>query len=132
MNLYDAHGDIWYDVLWHSEMGERDIFRKYQLPKFKKGGVFGGTFVMWIDPPYDKNPEKRIRQIENAVRQELLDASDILNIVKRFEDFERGTKAGKINVLMGLEGLSHIGEDIDRINYYYDEFSVRTMMLTWN
>ncbi len=49
VNLYDAHGDIWYDVLWHSEMGERDIFRKYQLPKFKKGGVFGGTFVMWID-----------------------------------------------------------------------------------
>ena len=46
MNLYDAHGDIWYDVLWHSEMGERDIFRKYQLPKFKKGGVFGGTFFV--------------------------------------------------------------------------------------
>lgn len=132
MKIYDAHGDIWYDVVSHSMKGERDIFRKYQLPKFQKGGVFGGTFVMWIDPPYDEDPPKRIKEIEKAVRQELIDAADILNIVKRFEDFEKGTGAGKINVLMGLEGLSYIGEDIDQINYYYDEFSVRTMMLTWN
>lgn len=132
MNLYDAHGDIWYDVVKHSQKGERDIFRKYQLPKFQKGGVFGGTFVMWIDPSHDEDPKKRIKEIEKAVRQELEDASDILNVVKKFDDFEKGTKEGKINVLMGLEGLSYIGEDIDLINYYYEEFSVRTMMLTWN
>lgn len=132
MKLYDAHGDIWYDVVSHSQKGERDIFRKYQLPKFQKGGVSGGTFVMWIDPPYDEDPKKRIKEIEQAVRQELVDAADILNVVKQFDDFEKGTKEGKINVLMGLEGLSYIGEDIDQISYYYDEFSVRTMMLTWN
>ena len=39
MKLFDAHGDIWYDVMMHSEKGERDIFRKYQLPKFQKGNV---------------------------------------------------------------------------------------------
>lgn len=33
---------------------------------------------------------------------------------------------------MGLEGLSYIGEDIDQINYYYDEFGVRDIMVTWN
>ena len=132
MKIFDAHGDIWYDVMMHSEKGERDIFRKYQLPKFQQGGVSGGTFVMWIDPPNDAEPGKRIKQIEKVVKQELRDAEDILNIVKCFEDFTNGTETGKINVLMGLEGLSYIGEDIDRINYYYDEFSVRTMMLTWN
>lgn len=132
MKIFDAHGDIWYDVMMHSEKGERDIFRKYQLPKFQQGGVSGGTFVMWIDPPNDAEPRKRIKQIEKVVKQELRDAEDILNIVKCFEDFTNGTETGKINVLMGLEGLSYIGEDIDRINYYYDEFSVRTMMLTWN
>ena len=132
MKLFDAHGDIWYDVMMHSEKGERDIFRKYQLPKFQKGNVSGGAFVMWVDPPYDEDPKKRILQIEQAVRQELEDAKDILNIVRKYEDFQKGTEEGKINVVMGLEGLSYIGEDVDRINYYYDEFSVRTMMLTWN
>lgn len=132
MKLYDAHGDIWYDVMIHSEKGERDIFRRYQLPKFRQGGISGGTFVIWIDPPHHENPESRIKQIEAAVRQELEDAKDILNIVREFDDFDKGTKAGKINVMMGLEGLSYIGEDIDQINYYYEEFAVRTMMLTWN
>lgn len=130
--LFDAHGDIWSDVTVRSLKGERDIFRKYHLDKFKKGQISGGTFVMWIDPPYDDDPQKRIRQIEQAVRQELKDADDILNIVKTYNDFETGTKEGKINVLMGLEGLSYIGEDIDQINYYYDEFHVRDIMLTWN
>ena len=130
--LFDAHGDIWSDVTIHSLKGERDIFRKYHLDKFKKGNVFGGTFVMWIDPPYDEDPKKRIKQIEAAVRQEIEDSKDILNIVKKYEDFEKGTAEGKINVLMGLEGLSYIGEDIDQINYYYDEFGVRDIMVTWN
>ena len=132
LKLYDAHGDIWYDIVQHSQKGERDIFRKYQLPKFQKGGVMGGTFVMWIDPPHDEEPVRRIKEIEKAVKQELEDAADILNIVRKYEDFEKGTKEGKINVMMGLEGLSYIGEDIDQINYYYEEFGVRTMMLTWN
>ena len=33
--LFDAHGDIWSDVTIHSLKGERDIFRKYHLDKFK-------------------------------------------------------------------------------------------------
>lgn len=102
LKLYDAHGDIWYDIVQHSQKGERDIFRKYQLPKFQKGGVMGGTFVMWIDPPHDEDPKRRIKEIEKAVKQELEDAADILNIVRKYEDFEKGTKEGKINVMMGL------------------------------
>ena len=132
MNLYDAHGDIWYDVVQHSLKGERDIFRKYQLPKFKKGGVFGGSFAVWIDPPYDADPVKRAKQIEIAMKQEMEDAKDILNIVKVYDDFEKGTKEGKINALVALEGLSYIGEDIDKIDYYYNEIFARTMLLTWN
>ena len=132
MKLYDAHGDIWYDVLQHSLKGERDIFRKYQLPKFQKGGVFGTTFAVWIDPPYDSEPEKRMEQIVKAMKQEMEDSADIVNIVKKFDDFEKGTREGKINAMVGLEGLSYIGEDIDQIDRYYDEIFARTMMLTWN
>jgi membrane dipeptidase len=132
MKLYDGHSDIWYDVMLHSEKGERDIFRKYHLNKFQKGGVFGGTFVVWIDPPHDEDPVARVNQIEVAMKQEMQDSKDILNIVKTFEDFDNGTKAGKINAVVGLEGLSFIGEDIDKINYYYDEIFARTMQLTWN
>ena len=46
----------------------------------------------------------------------MIDSADLLNFVTKFEDFEKGTKAGKINVVTGIEGLSQIGEDIDMID----------------
>ena len=48
----------------------------------------------------------------------MIDSADLLNFVTKFEDFEKGTKAGKINVVTGIEGLSQIGEDIDMIDYF--------------
>lgn len=48
------------------------------------------------------------------------DSADILNFVKKYDDFEKGTKEGKLNIVTGMEGLSQIGEDIDMINYFYD------------
>ena len=131
--IFDGHGDIWTDVTCHvMDHGERDIFRKYHLNKFREGHVTGGIFVIWIDPPNDKDPAARSKQIVTSIKQEMVDAADILNFVTKFEDFEKGTKAGKINVVTGMEGLSQIGEDIDQIDYFYHEVGVRHAMLTWN
>ncbi len=38
--------------------------------------------------------------------EEFEEASDILNIVKKYEDFDKGFKENKINVLVGMEGLA--------------------------
>lgn len=131
--IFDGHGDVWTDVTCHAvDHGERDIFRKYHLKKFQEGNVTGGIFVIWMDPPYDKDPVARSKQVVASIKQEMIDASDILNFVTKFEDFEKGTKAGKINVVTGMEGLSQIGEDIDQIDYFYNEVGVRHAMLTWN
>ena len=131
--IFDGHGDIWTDITCRStEHKERDIFRKYHLRKFQEGNVTGGIFVIWIDPPYDKEPVKRSRQIVDSIFKEREDAADILNFVTKYSDFHKGTESGKINVVTGMEGLSQIGEDIDQINYFYDEVGVRHAMLTWN
>ena len=131
--IFDGHGDIWTDVTnKRIKNKERDIFRKYHLEKFQKGGVNGGIFVIWLDPPYDADPVKRSKEIVESIQCELQDASDILNPVKKFSDLAAGTAAGKINAVTGMEGLSQIGEDIDLINYFYDEVGVRHAMLTWN
>ena len=131
--IFDGHGDIWTDVTCRmTENGERDVFRNRHLEKFKKGGVNGGIFVIWADPPYDNDPVKRSAQIVECIKQEMQDAGDILNIVREFDDFEKGSRSGRINVVMGMEGLSQIGEDIDMIDMFYDEHDVRHAMLTWN
>ena len=131
--IFDGHGDIWTDVTCkHIDKGERDIFRRYHLDKFKKGNVTGGIFVIWIDPPYDNDPVKRSAQIVESIKQEMEDSKDIIRYVKKFSDFEEARKEGKLAVVNGMEGMAQIGEDIDMINYFYDEVGVRHAMMTWN
>lgn len=131
--LFDGHGDVWTDVTCKRvDHNETDIFRKYHLKKFQAGKVTGGIFVIWIDPPYDQDPPARSKQIVESIKAEMIDSADLLNFVTKFDDFEKGTKAGKINVVTGIEGLSQIGEDIDMIDYFYNEVGARHAMLTWN
>ena len=75
---------------------------------------------------------KKKEQIVESIKAEMIDSADLLNFVTKFDDFEKGTKAGKINVVTGIEGLSQIGEDIDMIDYFYNEVGARHAMLTWN
>ncbi len=53
---FDSHGDIWTDVTCRRiEHQEHDVFRRRHLKKFREGNVSGGIFVIWIDPPHDKD-----------------------------------------------------------------------------
>ena len=46
---------------------------------------------------------------------------DVVNIVKKYSDIDKGISENKINILIGLEGLSHIGRNIDLLDYFYME-----------
>lgn len=129
--VFDAHSDIWSDVTVRTLRGETDIFRKYHYERLKKGGIEGAVFVMWIDPPYDKEPAARLKQIMDAVKKEAACCQDILRIVHSYGDIQKAKEDGVFYVFIGCEGLSGIGEDIDRIDMLY-EYGARHASLTWN
>jgi membrane dipeptidase len=129
--IFDGHADIWTDITGKMlNNHEQDIFRKDHLHKFRRGGVRGGIFVMWTDPPYTDNPKKRMDQIVACMEKELDLSKDIIRVVKTYEDFA-DTGDQRIKVLIGMEGMSHIGSDIGLIQTYYD-LGVRHASLTWN
>ncbi len=131
--IFDGHCDIWTDITSRRcEYGEDDVFRRRHLDKFHQGGVGGGIFVIWNDPPFDADPVKRSAQVVKSLKAELEQASDILNPVTSFDDFQKGDEAGKINVVTGMEGMAQIGTDVDLLNYFYEEAGARHGMLTWN
>ena len=77
--LFDGHGDVWTDVTCKRvDNHETDIFRKYHLKKFQAGKVTGGIFVIWIDPPYDKDPAARSKQIVQSIKEEMIDSACLL------------------------------------------------------
>lgn len=130
--LFDGHSDIWTDVTKKRLLGEKEVFRKYHLNEFKKANINGGIFVIWIDPPYDKNPKQRVSQIVSCIKDEIEESKDIFNIIKCFNDIKIGTEKNKINTVIGMEGLSHIGKDVDLLDYYYNNIGARHASLTWN
>lgn len=132
MKLFDGHGDIWTDVTCKRQAGERDVFLRHHLEKFRKGQVTEGIFVIWLDPPFDRDPAVRSQEILAAMQAEMEDAGDLLHLVRRYADFAESERLGKIAVVNGLEGMNQIGDDIDKIDDLYHTWGMRHAMLTWN
>lgn len=129
--IFDAHGDIWTDVTVKRQKGNTDVFKNFHLEKYKKGQVNAGIFVIWIDPPYDKNPKQRAFEIIENMSVEITTNQDLFKIVKKYGHFKEAVDSNRFAVIIGSEGLSYIGKDIDFINALY-LFGVRHATLTWN
>lgn len=128
--VFDGHSDIWSDVTIRSLRGETDILRKYHLPRLRKGQIEGSIFVIWVDPPYDKEPYKRTLQVMEAIKKEV-EVCDEIVIVRNYAQMEQAKAEGKFYIFIGLEGLNSIGEDLSLIDTYY-AFGARHAMLSWN
>ena len=129
--IFDGHIDILTDICIKRNQGDIKIFNKYHLPRFQKGGLNGAVFVIWIDPPYDAEPKKRVWQILKSLYDELAEPDTVLKLVKSKEDFLKDTS--KVNMVLGMEGLSHVDEStgLDILNTYY-ALGLRHASLTWN
>ncbi|MDD4843922.1 MAG: membrane dipeptidase [Anaerotignum sp.] len=128
--IFDGHSDIFSDVTIKRLLGETQVIKNHHLPRLRKGGIEGGCFVIWIDPPYDKEPSKRLEQILKATKDEMAECDEAV-LVHNMAEIEAAKKAGKFFILLGMEGLSGIGENLEQIHRLYD-FGVRHAMLTWN
>lgn len=129
--IFDGHSDIWTDVTIRTLNGETDIIKKHHLNKLKEGKISGSIFVVWVDPPYTSDPSKRSAQIFDSIKKEMEYCKDSVVFAKSYGDIEKALKEEKLYVLIGLEGLSSIGENLDLIDDYYD-FGARHASLTWN
>lgn len=127
---FDAHSDIWCDVTNRRLKGETDVFRKHHLERFRKGGVEGSIFVIWVDPPYDVDYAARTKQIMDSARAEIAEC-DAIRIVHTYDEMMQAKADGKIYIFIGVEGMAAIGSDLNKIDEYYD-FGARHAILTWN
>lgn len=127
----DIHGDIWTDVTIKRGLGRKNIIRNDHLERFKTGGMAGGIFVIWADPPNDKRPRERIVESIKSMSCELWESRDFLKVMLNTHDFYKAMKEDKLAVMLGLEGLSCIGEEVDDLYTLY-QLGFRHATLTWN
>ena len=130
--IFNGHSDILADINIRRLQGEKEVFRRYHYENFLKSGVKSVILVIWNDLGQMDNPKKRVDEIIQSMLEEFEEASDILNVVKKYEDFDKGIKENKINVLIGMEGLAHIEDNLDLLQKYYMDINLRHASLTWN
>lgn len=130
--IFNGHSDMLSDINLRRLNGEKDVFRKYHYENYVKSGVKSAIWVIWTDPDHMDNPRERTKQIINSMEEEFEEASDLLNLVRKYEDFEKGFKENKINILIGMEGLSHIEDDVDLIEKFHNDIGLGHASLTWN
>lgn len=129
--IFDIHGDIWTDVTIKRSKGLKHVIRDYHLDRFKNGNMVGGIFVIWADPPHDKSPKERLLESIKYMSSEIWENQDILKVVYNSKDFYDAVDSKKLAVLLGLEGLSSIGEDVELLYTLY-QLGFRHCSLTWN
>ena len=128
--IFDAHSDMWEEVLFRRLDGETNVFERLHLERFRKGGIEGSVFNIFVDPPHDANPRPRTEQIMATAAAEIAE-SDAFQIVHNYDELLEAKRQGKIYALIGVEGMAAMGTELEWFDRYYD-FGVRLGMLTWN
>lgn len=128
--IFDGHCDIFTDVLRRRLCGETQVLAHSHLPKLRAGSIRGGCFVLWVDPPFTDDPAARMAQLLSAVAAEMAECSEAA-LVTSAAEIEGVAATERFPILLGIEGLSAIGEDVDAIDRLH-AFGARHAMLTWN
>lgn len=128
LRVFDGHADILIDVDEKRAMGQSDIFKKYHLDKFIRGGVYDCVFAVWLKEGC--SPYEVIRYFKHMAK-EFNENADILHHIKTYDDLRLAEENNKIGALVTLEGLHYISNDLDMIDLFYC-LGAREASLTWN
>ena len=91
--VFDGHSDIFTDVTVRRLKGETQVLKNHHLPRLKQGNIEGSCFVLWIDPPHDANPPKRLGELMQCIRDEMAECEEAV-IVTNYKEIEEAKKAG--------------------------------------
>ncbi len=129
--VVDTHVDTTQRLFWeHFDLGTRSSIGQIDLPRMRAGGLGAVFFSIWT-PGTLTGPAavERALDLIDVVREQVARHSNDLVLALTAEDVRRAHAAGKIAVLMGLEGGHMIHNDLGVLRQFY-ALGVRYMTLT--
>jgi membrane dipeptidase len=129
----DTHTDTPQRILFDRfDLKERDAEGCVDIPRLREGGVGAVFFALWVPVEITgAAATKRARDLLEAVLAQIeLHADEVVLCVSRAE-IESARAAGKVAVLLGLEGGHAINSNLDLLREFHAR-GVRYMTLTHN
>jgi len=130
--VVDAHLDLAAEVYARRLEGERDVVERRYLKQFQEASlnvVVSSVYVSSRDLP-EKGLHAAVGQIA-ALREDLEPIRDVICIAASRRELDEALEAGRIAVLLSLEGLDPVGSDLYLLRAFYD-LGVRGASLTWS
>lgn len=126
--IIDMHFDLPLDL--YDRRGQHGLLRDEFVPELRAGGVSLVGAAIFIE---DKDlPEMGLRvALDQVARlyEEVALAADDVSICRTFAEIEAARRAGKIGVLITMEGVEPLGMDLHLLRAFY-ELGVRSVGLT--
>lgn len=130
--IIDGHSDILIDVGKHHLAGRMGRLANHHLPKMREGGVTGAWCPVAVDnPSHEGDPYERMLRTLDAVRDEVARTPDEVAIVTNARAMETQMRAGRIALLLGIEGTMPLAGRPERVAEAHD-LGIRWAGLTWN
>ena len=125
----DAHSDILNDIHPRRLLGEKGVLEKHWVPKMREGRIDIRVVAIYTEPPL--LPELALRHGLDLVASLYEDIAESPSCVqcRTYGDIERAKQAGKIGLILGLEGAEPLGADIQLLRIFY-ELGLRVLGLT--
>ena len=132
--VVDLHGDVPQNTWPRRRANEADPLRSDWVHRWRRGGVDVEGLTVGGDMPVSMDgggrPDLRCREmIADAVEE--TEASDSLAILRTARDLDTSLAAGRIALLLHLEGCRPLMGSIGGLNSLF-ELGVRSAQLTWN
>jgi membrane dipeptidase len=115
--VIDFHFDLPMELYAkHDQVG---LFSERFLPELKAGNISTFVAAIYIEDKYlaDKASEVAREQIARLVAEAEL--SKKATVCRSYREIEAARGAGKIAILISMEGAEPIGEDLDRLGQFY-------------
>ena len=130
--VVDAHFDLAAEVYERHLTGESGVVEQRYLPRFEEAGlniVVSSIFINNRDLP-ELGLRKALGQV-TALKEDLEPVSDRIRVTASRAELDENLAAGRISVLLSLEGLDPLGNDLSLLRTFYD-LGVRGAGLTWS
>jgi len=127
--IFDAHSDILNDIHPRRLLGEKAVLERHWVPKMRAGRIDIRVVAIYTEPPM--LPELALRRGLDLVASLYEDIAESPGsaLCKTFGDIRRAKEAGKVGLILGMEGAEPLGADIQLLRIFY-ELGLRVLGLT--
>lgn len=115
--VIDFHFDLPMEL--YAKRESPGIFAKDFLPQLEAGGIATFVAAIYIEDKYLPNKASEVAREQIACLVAEAELSKKATVCRSYREIEGARGAGKIAILISMEGAEPIGEDLDRLGQFY-------------